>query len=168
MQITPLIKSIRLIASGRLLAWPETLAFGCCRNILFIPHCNKGIFNRPPSLKAHCLPSLQGSFLGMLPGTYAFVGTGHVGKAVFLEGSGSLNMELWQVGLAGGSCTHTEWWGLPGSCTHTEWWGLPGGSCTHTERWGLPGGSCTHTEWWGLPGDHARTLSGGACRVHAH
>ena len=41
----------------------------------------------------------------MLPGTYAFVGTGQVGKAVFLEGSGSLNMELWQVGLAGGSCT---------------------------------------------------------------
>lgn len=42
-------------------------------------------------------PYILGSFLGMLPGTYAFVGTGHVGKAVFLEGTGSLNMEVWQV-----------------------------------------------------------------------
>ncbi len=32
----------------------------------------------------------------MLPGTYAFVGTGYVGKAV-LEGGGVLGVETWQV-----------------------------------------------------------------------
>jgi uncharacterized membrane protein YdjX (TVP38/TMEM64 family) len=42
-------------------------------------------------------PYIAGSFLGMLPGTWAYVGTGHVGKAVLLEGGGSLNVELWQV-----------------------------------------------------------------------
>ncbi|GAX79812.1 hypothetical protein CEUSTIGMA_g7252.t1 [Chlamydomonas eustigma] len=43
-------------------------------------------------------PYILGSFLGMLPGTYAFVGTGHVGKAV-LEGGKSLSMDSYQVGL---------------------------------------------------------------------
>lgn len=42
-------------------------------------------------------PYIAGSFIGMLPGTWAYVGTGHVGKAVLLEGTGSLNMDLWQV-----------------------------------------------------------------------
>jgi len=40
-----------------------------------------------------------GSWLGMLPGTYAYVGAGHVGKAVFMEGEGSLSVEMWQVGV---------------------------------------------------------------------
>jgi uncharacterized membrane protein YdjX (TVP38/TMEM64 family) len=41
-------------------------------------------------------PYVLGSFLGMLPGTYAFVGTGHVGKAV-LEGGNLLSMDSYQV-----------------------------------------------------------------------
>ena len=44
-------------------------------------------------------PYVLGSFVGMAPGTYALVTTGHVGKAVFLQGEGSLSPELWQVGL---------------------------------------------------------------------
>lgn len=44
-------------------------------------------------------PYVLGSFVGMAPGTYAIVTTGHVGKAVFLEGEGTLSPELWQVGL---------------------------------------------------------------------
>lgn len=39
-----------------------------------------------------------GSWLGMLPGTYAYVSAGHVGRAVFLEGEGSLGIQSWQVG----------------------------------------------------------------------
>jgi uncharacterized membrane protein YdjX (TVP38/TMEM64 family) len=45
-----------------------------------------------------------GSWLGMLPGTYAYVTAGHVGKAVFTEGSeGGLGVENWQVGVALGA-----------------------------------------------------------------
>lgn len=45
-------------------------------------------------------PYVLGTFVGMLPGTYAIVTTGHVGKAVFLDGAeGSVSPELWQVGL---------------------------------------------------------------------
>jgi len=44
-------------------------------------------------------PYMAGSFVGMLPGTYAYVSAGHVGKAVLTEGEGSLSPELWQVGL---------------------------------------------------------------------
>ena len=35
----------------------------------------------------------------MLPGTWAYVSAGHAGRAVLLEGEGSLNVETWQVGL---------------------------------------------------------------------
>lgn len=44
-----------------------------------------------------------GSWLGMLPGTYAYVTAGHVGKAVLSEGEGSLGVETWQVALAFGA-----------------------------------------------------------------
>ncbi|KAG2448463.1 hypothetical protein HYH02_006355 [Chlamydomonas schloesseri] len=42
---------------------------------------------------------VAGSFLGMLPGTYAYVTTGHLGKAALMEGEGSLGVESWQVAL---------------------------------------------------------------------
>ena len=48
---------------------------------------------------------VAGSFLGMLPGTYAYVTTGHLGKAALMDGEGSLGVESWQVGgreMAGG------------------------------------------------------------------
>jgi hypothetical protein len=44
---------------------------------------------------------VAGSFLGMLPGTYAYVTTGHLGKAALMEGEGSLGVESWQVRPAG-------------------------------------------------------------------
>ncbi len=43
------------------------------------------------------VPYITGSFLGMLPGTYAYVSAGHVGKAVLKGGDGSLSIEMWQV-----------------------------------------------------------------------
>eukprot|EP00882_Tetradesmus_deserticola_P002585 GHRQ01002750.1.p1 GENE.GHRQ01002750.1~~GHRQ01002750.1.p1 ORF type:complete len:381 (+),score=131.23 GHRQ01002750.1:226-1368(+) len=48
-------------------------------------------------------PYVLGSWLGMLPGTYAYVAAGHVGKAVLSEGEGGLGVENWQVGLALGA-----------------------------------------------------------------
>ncbi|WIA36734.1 hypothetical protein OEZ86_008005 [Tetradesmus obliquus] len=42
-----------------------------------------------------------GSWLGMLPGTYAYVTAGHVGKAVLSEGEGSLGVETWQAAAPG-------------------------------------------------------------------
>eukprot|EP00955_Chlamydomonas_euryale_P104130 365542-Chlamydomonas_euryale.AAC.16 len=39
-------------------------------------------------------PYMAGSFVGMLPGTYAYVSAGHVGKAVLTEGEGSLSPEV--------------------------------------------------------------------------
>ncbi|KAG2493096.1 hypothetical protein HYH03_008759 [Edaphochlamys debaryana] len=42
---------------------------------------------------------VAGSFLGMLPGTYAYVTAGHLGKAALVEGEGSLGVESWQVVL---------------------------------------------------------------------
>lgn len=45
-----------------------------------------------------------GSWLGMLPGTYAYVTAGHVGKAVLVEGGeGALGLESWQVALGLGT-----------------------------------------------------------------
>lgn len=44
-----------------------------------------------------------GSWLGMLPGTYAYVTAGHVGKAVLTEGEGSFGVESWQVAVALGA-----------------------------------------------------------------
>jgi uncharacterized membrane protein YdjX (TVP38/TMEM64 family) len=44
-------------------------------------------------------PYVAGSFIGMLPGTYAYVSAGHVGKAVLTEGEGSITPEIWQVAL---------------------------------------------------------------------
>lgn len=43
-----------------------------------------------------------GSMIGMLPGTYAYVSAGHVGRAVLAEGEGFAGFESWQVfvGLA--------------------------------------------------------------------
>jgi uncharacterized membrane protein YdjX (TVP38/TMEM64 family) len=40
-----------------------------------------------------------GSWVGMFPGTVAYVSAGHVGKAAFLDGE-SLPLEWWQVALA--------------------------------------------------------------------
>jgi uncharacterized membrane protein YdjX (TVP38/TMEM64 family) len=44
---------------------------------------------------------ILGSCIGMLPGTYAYVTAGHVGKAVLLEGHGeaALGVAPWQVAL---------------------------------------------------------------------
>jgi uncharacterized membrane protein YdjX (TVP38/TMEM64 family) len=42
-----------------------------------------------------------GTWIGMFPGTVAYVSAGHVGKAAFLEGE-SLPLEWWQVALAFG------------------------------------------------------------------
>lgn len=42
-----------------------------------------------------------GSWIGMFPGTVAYVSAGHVGKAAFLEGE-SLPLEWWQIALAFG------------------------------------------------------------------
>lgn len=44
-------------------------------------------------------PYVAGSFLGSLPGTYAYVSAGHVGKAVLDGGEGSFSVETWQVAL---------------------------------------------------------------------
>lgn len=45
-----------------------------------------------------------GSWIGMLPGTYAYVTAGHVGAAVLTGGGeGALGLETWQVGLALGA-----------------------------------------------------------------
>lgn len=50
------------------------------------------------------LPSyVLGSFIGMLPGTYAYVTAGHLGKAVLMHGEGSLGVESWQVALGAAS-----------------------------------------------------------------
>ncbi|MEW5302576.1 MAG: hypothetical protein WDW36_005345 [Sanguina aurantia] len=45
-------------------------------------------------------PYILGSFVGMLPGTFAFVSAGHAGKAV-LSGAegGTLGLEVWQIAL---------------------------------------------------------------------
>ena len=40
-----------------------------------------------------------GSWLGMLPGTVAYVSAGHVSKVAFM-GDGELPLEWWQVGIA--------------------------------------------------------------------
>lgn len=40
-----------------------------------------------------------GTWVGMFPGTVAYVSVGHVGKAAFLEGE-SLPLEWWQIALA--------------------------------------------------------------------
>jgi uncharacterized membrane protein YdjX (TVP38/TMEM64 family) len=40
-----------------------------------------------------------GSWLGMFPGTVAYVSAGHVSKVAFM-GDGNLPLEWWQVGLA--------------------------------------------------------------------
>lgn len=45
-------------------------------------------------------PYVLGSWLGMLPGTYAYVSAGQIGKAVLSEGEGSFNFFSWHV--AGG------------------------------------------------------------------
>ena len=42
-----------------------------------------------------------GTWIGMFPGTVAYVSAGHVGKAAFLEGE-SLPLEWWQIALAFG------------------------------------------------------------------
>jgi len=44
-----------------------------------------------------------GSWLGMLPGTYAYVTAGHVGKAVLTKGEGAISFDSWHVGLALGA-----------------------------------------------------------------
>jgi uncharacterized membrane protein YdjX (TVP38/TMEM64 family) len=50
------------------------------------------------------LPSyVLGSWLGMLPGTYAYVTAGHFSKAVLVEGEGSLSVEPWQIALGIGA-----------------------------------------------------------------
>ncbi|GBF88152.1 membrane protein [Raphidocelis subcapitata] len=48
---------------------------------------------------------LLGTCVGILPGTYAYVTAGHVGKAVLLEGggAGALGVAPWQVGLGVGA-----------------------------------------------------------------
>lgn len=39
-----------------------------------------------------------GSFIGMMPGTYAYVTAGHLGKAILVEGGeGGLSVAPWQV-----------------------------------------------------------------------
>lgn len=43
---------------------------------------------------------MLGSWLGMLPGTFAYVSAGEAGKAVLMEGEGSMGVETWQVALA--------------------------------------------------------------------
>jgi uncharacterized membrane protein YdjX (TVP38/TMEM64 family) len=40
-----------------------------------------------------------GSWLGMLPGTVAYVSAGHVSKAAFMGGD-SMPLEWWQIGIA--------------------------------------------------------------------
>ncbi len=42
---------------------------------------------------------VAGSFIGMLPGTYAYVSAGHLGKAALMDGEGSVGVESWQVAL---------------------------------------------------------------------
>ena len=42
-------------------------------------------------------PYVLGSWFGMLPGSYAYVSAGHIGKAVLMDGEGSLGVEAWQV-----------------------------------------------------------------------
>ncbi|KAJ9505254.1 hypothetical protein QJQ45_026147, partial [Haematococcus lacustris] len=42
---------------------------------------------------------MLGSWVGMLPGTWAYVQAGYVGRAVFMEGEGALVINPWQVGL---------------------------------------------------------------------
>jgi uncharacterized membrane protein YdjX (TVP38/TMEM64 family) len=42
-----------------------------------------------------------GSWLGMLPGTVAYVSAGHVSKAAFVGGEG-LALQWWQIGAAAG------------------------------------------------------------------
>ncbi len=44
-------------------------------------------------------PYVLGSWLGMLPGTYAYVSAGHIGKAVLNEGEGFLDVPPWQLAL---------------------------------------------------------------------
>lgn len=45
-------------------------------------------------------PYILGSWVGMLPGTFAFVSAGHAGKAVLtgVEG-GTMSLEIWQIVL---------------------------------------------------------------------
>lgn len=43
---------------------------------------------------------MLGSWLGMLPGTYAYVSAGEIGKAVLTDGEGSLGVPNWEVALA--------------------------------------------------------------------
>lgn len=42
---------------------------------------------------------VAGSFIGMLPGTYAYVSAGHLGKAALMDGEGSVGVESWQVAM---------------------------------------------------------------------
>ncbi|EFJ44910.1 hypothetical protein VOLCADRAFT_121223 [Volvox carteri f. nagariensis] len=42
---------------------------------------------------------VAGSWIGMLPGTYAYVSAGHLGKAALMDGEGSVGVESWQVAL---------------------------------------------------------------------
>ncbi|GIL85157.1 hypothetical protein Vretimale_10844 [Volvox reticuliferus] len=42
---------------------------------------------------------VAGSWIGMLPGTYAYVSAGHLGKAALIDGEGSVGVESWQVAL---------------------------------------------------------------------
>jgi hypothetical protein len=45
-----------------------------------------------------------GSFVGMLPGTYAYVTAGHLGRAVLMEGGESaLSIAPWQVAVGVGA-----------------------------------------------------------------
>lgn len=41
-----------------------------------------------------------GSWVGMFPGTVAYVSAGHVGKVAFVGGGEALSLSLWQVALA--------------------------------------------------------------------
>uniref|UniRef100_A0A7S0X0V0 VTT domain-containing protein n=1 Tax=Chlamydomonas leiostraca TaxID=1034604 RepID=A0A7S0X0V0_9CHLO len=44
-----------------------------------------------------------GSWIGMLPGTYAYVHAGCIGRAVLMEGEGAMSINPWQVGLGLGA-----------------------------------------------------------------
>lgn len=46
---------------------------------------------------------MLGSWIGMLPGTWAYVHTGAIGRAVLMEGEGALTIDPWQVGLGLGA-----------------------------------------------------------------
>ena len=57
-----------------------------------------------------------GSWLGMFPGTVAYVSAGHVSKVAFM-GDGELPLEWWQVGLAVAISGAVIWCAADGMCS---------------------------------------------------